>query len=415
MAARIGDQMGGMAVVEISGGKVETIINLMASRGVLVQHVQKRNGCAVLHLRRSALESVQALAEERGFSVRIVREYGAPMVKRSLRRHMALAAGLILTVALLYAGSSFVWMVEVEGNEKIDTEQILRAARSAGFYEGVFRGRFQRLEVERALLQKIPELAYAEIQLDGIRAQIQVVEKVMAAKGDIQGPCDIIARCDGVIEEMMVQEGQALVKKGDAVTKGQLLISGLLPPKERYGGEEMEAEETETEMPARKKPEPKLVRARGIIQARVWYEGYGECPVWKEERVVSGEETSRVDVCFPWGSWKVSGAESNPYTEGRETKEAHLLHTPWGVVGWKKTGWQEETLTVKQYTREEALRYARKQAEEAILKAQGWEKSPDEVQFRVVSQPSDTVVRVRAMVETVEEIAETRARKNFTE
>ncbi len=340
------------------------------------------------------------------------------MVKRGLRRHMALAAGLILTVALLYVGSSFVWIVEVEGNEKIDTEQILRAARSAGFYEGAFRGRFQRLEVERALLQKIPELAYAEIQLDGIRARIQVVEKVMAAKGDIQGPCDIIARCDGVIEEMLVQEGQALVKKGDAVTEGQLLISGLLPPKEEYGGEETEGTETEgteTEMPVKKKSEPKLVRARGLIQARVWYEGYGECPVWKEERVLSGKETSRLDVCFPWGSWKVSGAESSPYAEGRETQETHLLHTPWGVIGWKKTGWQEEALTVKQYTREEALQYARKQAEEAILNAQGWEKSPDEVQFRVVSQPSDTVVRVRAMVETVEEIAETRARKNLTE
>lgn len=407
MSRHIADQMGGLISVEIEGQKPEKMLNLMMSRGIFVQDVRMKEQGMTLKIRTSALEAARAMAQENGWTFQILHRTGAPVVKKRLKRRMGLWIGLLVIVALLYTGTSFLWFIEVEGNQAVSAEEILRAARSCGFYVGVFQPRVNRLEVEQGILRNMPQLAYAEIKISGVKAKIRVVERVMALEGT--EPCDIVARCDGVVEEILLQEGQTVVQKGDAVTQGQVLISGKIYPPVREEESESENEEEtqaleEAEEPV--KTEPTLVRARGVVKAKVWYEGYGECPIWKEERTASGQEEKSMRLCFPWGEWRLKGPEESPFTEATEQVTEHVIQTPWGDCGWKEHVWQEELVTQTQRTRQEAVEIAKKNAEEALLKQQDWKELPKEVEYRTISQASDVVVRVQVIVEKVEDIAQ---------
>ncbi len=411
MSNRIADQMGGMILIEISGAKPEKLINLLMSRGVLIQDVRQKENGIILKIRSSALASTRAIAEEQGLDVKILNRMGVPVVRKKLKRRIGLWGGALVVILLLYLATSFIWFIDIEGNEKISREEILQTARSCGFYVGAFQPNINRLEVEGDLLRLMPELAYAEIKISGVKANIKVVERVMASD-DVQGPCDIVARCDGVIEEILLQEGQALVQKGDAVTQGQVLISGEILP--IIQGEENEENETgdaslsdsEDQETEDILPEPIWVRARGVVKARVWYESYGECPLLQEERNKSGQEESSIQLCLPWGNWVLSGKEENPYADGVEEIQEYVFHTPWGELGWKKRTWQEEMVTQVEYSRAEALEIAKKRAREALLEKQGWTELPGDVQYRTISQASDVVVRVQAVIECVEDIAQ---------
>jgi similar to stage IV sporulation protein len=91
---------------------------------------------------------------------------------------------------------------------------------------------------------------------------VEVVEKTISKEVD-KTPANIIASKDGVITEVIALTGQSVVKKGDTVKKGDILIKGLT-----YDGKET------SEAVPQLAPEP--IRANGIVKAKVWYEGYGE-------------------------------------------------------------------------------------------------------------------------------------------
>ncbi len=399
MTFSLGDQMGGMMLIEITGGHPEQLMNLLMSRGVYIQNVERNGDTIVLKIRTSALKSVQAVAEEQGLTLRVLRRAGVPEVRRRIRRRRGLLLGTLAVVLLLYIGNSFIWFINAGGSRIFTPEEILAAARECGFYVGAFRPEINRLEVEESLLRRLPELVYAEIRINGVKADIMVVDRVMLEE-DIREPCDIVARTDGVVEEVLLQEGRLLVQKGDAVVRGQRLIAGEYRPEASAEAGE------ETEEPANS-PEtaeqPVRVRARGIIRARVWYEGYGECPLLEEIRQENGEKAHMVELCYPGGSWVLG--EQPEMTGGRKEVEAHLWNTPLGEIGWKTTIFAGESVSRVEHTPEEAFALAREAARNMLWQRCGEKEMPGEMTCQVISQPSDTVVRVEARLETVENIA----------
>jgi similar to stage IV sporulation protein len=100
---------------------------------------------------------------------------------------------------------------------------------------------------------------------------------------DKDTPCNIVASRDGIIQEMVVLEGQAVVKVGDTVKKGQLLVSGLF-----------EDSDTLTS---------RFVHAMAQVKARTWYEGIGVCSLNKNFTRRTGRKA--VHKFIDLGKWVV--------------------------------------------------------------------------------------------------------------
>ena len=66
----------------------------------------------------------------------------------------------------------------------------------------------------------------------GTTLYVDVKERVAPPDKKTAEPQNITALCDGVITEILASSGEALVKPGEAVTKGQVLISGIVTYKD---------------------------------------------------------------------------------------------------------------------------------------------------------------------------------------
>lgn len=401
MANRFFDLVGGVKKIRLKGKKQERVINMASARGIYVWGIKKVGDRLEFKVRSSGFEALKNIAEENGHELEVLEEKGFYLLRDIIKRRLGFIIGAFIFILALYFLSSFVWTIEVTGNNKVEKSKILITAAKYGLYEGASKWSFSRSEVEEGILRDLSQLSYAKVDINGVKVTIEVVEKILPDE-NVNAPCHIVAARDGIIYDMLVLQGQPNVKTGDVVAKGDILISGIIFPENNLLLSENDTNEEEVPYEEIK---PYKVRARGEVKARVWYEGYGECPLQKEELIFTGEKEKQnyfvmgSKVWF-WGGYKKTGFEL-----AQKKNREKLINTPWGKLGIGEEIWYEQAKKVTSYSDEEALKIAREKALKSLEAKLGKDKKILEIRTEVVSAPSDSLVRLKAEAEVIENIA----------
>jgi similar to stage IV sporulation protein len=262
-------------VLAVEGVSREKFINLAIRQGIGLWDIRHGEERTLLCVDVDSFFDLRHLAKRTGCRLRIVRKIGLPFLQNRFCRRRGLVVGLAFFVLTLYTLSSFVLFVGVEGNERLDEEHLLRLAAVAGARPGVYKAGLDKDAVANQLILSEPELAWVGIQIRGTRMIIQVVENIEDPVMDAPG--HIVAAKDGLVYDVVVITGEPVVKPGDTVRRGQILIEGVLRSRTTQPGEEGTPGSRQT-----------AVRARGEVWARVWYEGYGEAALNEVDRIRTG-------------------------------------------------------------------------------------------------------------------------------
>ncbi len=394
----------GYVTLLVQSDAPEKLINLAAGRGILLWDVQMpAEGRVFLKIRLSAVKPFKHIARKTGSRFEIYERRGLPFLLARLKRRKALVAGGVFFLLAIYFLSSFVWFVEVSGNQRIAEYDIIKAAEAAGLERGTPRWKLNVGAVEKRIQEQLPVLSWVGVYIRGTKAEIKVVEKTLAEEKEA-GFSHVVAAKAGLVEDVLVLKGHPAVKKGDTVAPGQVLISGIVPPPEASAPEQEGAEKEAKPAP----PEPAYVDARGIVRARVWYEEYGEAPLVEKGKRYTGRVVTKLWIKIGEKEIILKGPPEVPfalYQQERFTKK---------VPEWRNLRPGVELITVKyrelqDYTitrsRAQAVQLAKEKALAGIK-----QKLPESaiilrerVEELVVNQP-ENVARVRAYLETLEDI-----------
>ena len=137
------------------------------------------------------------------------------------------------------------------GNEKINVGEIMIIANENGLKVGELKNKIDTKKIINKLRLERNDLAWVGIELKGTNALIKIIEAT--PKPDIINEeefCNIIATKEAVIEKICAQNGTPVVKEGDLVKKGTVLIEGWLEGK--FTG-------------------TRYVHATGTVKGKVWY------------------------------------------------------------------------------------------------------------------------------------------------
>ena len=120
----------------------------------------------------------------------------------------------------------FVWRVEIVGNQSVSTKEIYDLCQEVGIKNGIKKSSFDSYKLRDSLLLKTEKLAWASLNLEGSVITVNVSE----VKSDFESDtyCNILSDYNCIIKEIKVQKGSACVTVGEAVQKGDLLISGVV-------------------------------------------------------------------------------------------------------------------------------------------------------------------------------------------
>ncbi len=170
---------------------------------------------------------LRKLASKRGETLKLCHREGLFWLLKNMVKRPVLVLGLsaLLCISLWVPGRIF--FVQVEGNTQVPTAQIIEKAQACGIGFGASRREVRSEIIKNNLLSAMPQLQWAGVNTYGCVAVITVREReVEELPSQSSGISSIRASQDGIIRQITVLQGNALVKPGQAVKAGQVLISG---------------------------------------------------------------------------------------------------------------------------------------------------------------------------------------------
>ncbi len=188
------------------------------------------NGGEFLIAERDALRASQALDGKIEYV--ISEALGIPGKFKRIRYKYGLFVGILISCVMIFFTSNLVWDIRIDGNESISDTEIREILSECGLEIGSSWFSLNRGRVETAVLDHGDKLSWININRRGTVAYIEVIENTLHQGGEVPkhtGYANIVATESCVIEEITVKCGTAAVKPGDAVKKGDVLISGIMP------------------------------------------------------------------------------------------------------------------------------------------------------------------------------------------
>ena len=271
------NRLRGQVRIRVECAFPERVLNLCGAREMAFWDLEWESPVSfTCRLSRREYGSLQRAAEKLDCRLEVLQREGMPFFLGRFRSRTALAAGLVLCGLGLFLGSFFIWDFEVEGNQNVSEETIMRALEHSGVGLGTFGLSLDSEDLRNRVLLEVPELSWIAVNVSGCRATVQVRERRMPPElMDERTPANVVARRAGMVLDVQARSGRGSVLPGTSVTEGQLLISGV-EDTGTFGAHFMTGE--------------------GTVTARTWYTLKTVLPLHAQRKQYTGEEKTAISL-----------------------------------------------------------------------------------------------------------------------
>lgn len=216
----------GYLYVRVTSKNPEKILNLCSANGINVWRVLLKNDKLYFKIGIGSFKKLRIYKRNVSAKVHITKKVGFPFFVSRNRKRYGMIAGLAIFFIILNLLSSFVWNICIRGNETVKSENIVKSLEKIGVYEGASIRKIDPNEKRNELLLLENGLSWAAINIEGSKLTVDIVETKALEQKD-NSPSNLKASCEGVVNRVEVISGVLQVKPGDAIEKGQLLVSGV--------------------------------------------------------------------------------------------------------------------------------------------------------------------------------------------
>ena len=223
------DFLKGCVCFRASGADIESFLTYCARNGIEIIKPVKKGLILSGKVSLKNYKKLKKPARKFGIKIRIDKKSGFIFFAKKNKYRIGFAFGIISMVIFCIIMNCFIWEINISGNKETKTEDIMKSAEEMGLLKGTRSGKHFVQNIEWYILRENSNLSSVEINIQGSVANILVNERKETDKmvPDDDMPVNIIASRYGVIRKIDVFDGQEIVKTGDAVMKGDLLVSAV--------------------------------------------------------------------------------------------------------------------------------------------------------------------------------------------
>ena len=211
-----------------TGGFKEDFINDCYAHGMYLKNICVKNDMLTAEAKIKTYKALHKIAFLHGGRVKIFKRKGFPFLLSPLNNRWGFFVGILYFVFFVSFMGGFVWNITVSGNDRITEVRIVDYLAKNGFKIGTRWDLVDKEQLEIAIMADFEDVAWISINKIGSTASIEINETVNKPKlVDNKKATNVKAAKDGVIVRLEVLGGWAAVQEGEAVTAGDLLISGV--------------------------------------------------------------------------------------------------------------------------------------------------------------------------------------------
>lgn len=219
----------GYLLIGIDGYSPERFINLCRNRNILIWNLSKTESGCQCYMTVKGYKKIRPIAKKTKTRPRILKRYGMPFVIQRMFKHKGFLLGIMLFAGIIYVLSLFIWDVTLEGNHTYTEDIIFSYLKEINVEPGVRKRKLSCQEIEASIRKKYPDIGWVSAEIKGTKLNLKIVETNMPVPYEnATVPCHLVASHDGVVYSIITRQGTPMVKKGDEVKKGDILVSGVL-------------------------------------------------------------------------------------------------------------------------------------------------------------------------------------------
>lgn len=291
-------------------------------------------------------------------------------LKRLIKRY-ALLAGIVLSVIALFVLSKRVMFIKVFGS---DDAKIIQAVKSAQLTSWHFKAKDNVASAVDSIMQ-IEGVIWANIEIKGVYANVFVEQEQMLDFGQKSGK--IVAKSDGVIKNLIVYSGTPLVKNGDTVFAGQVLVEDY----EMRGQEQV------------------FTEAKAKVITQTWYLQSETIPCTNQKNVLTGNQKAKTEISLFGKSFTFENGK--PFKEAIEDKKE--IFTSFLPIKITKINLREYKKQIVKVDEEKAIRQAEIDLSQKIML--NLAKNAVIIEKNVDVQKNDDFITVSVCYAVLEDIA----------
>lgn len=223
----------GVVDIMVEGFFVERFINICKAENIILWKLKIEKGTILkARISKSDFKAIRHVAKKTSCRVSLERKSGLPFVMNKYKKRKIFAIATIVIAIFCFMVTRFIWNIEIMGNNEISKEEILSDLVPYGIQEGKLKSKLDLEQIKNEIRLKRDDLAWIGIDIEGTNVKVTVVEAIDEPEIiDENTPCSIFADKAGVISKMVVRGGTARVNVGDTVSKGDLLVEGVMEGK----------------------------------------------------------------------------------------------------------------------------------------------------------------------------------------
>jgi len=211
---------------------------------------------------------------------------GLPKILKKYSKRYGIYLGVLFFTAIVIISQRLVWRIDVTGSENVDDKTIIDNLEELGFTYGTDFKTFDLDKLHNDYLRTYDDLSWISVNMTGTWANVEVKELSSPNEREDSGISNVVAAEKGKITMIETHSGKPMIKVGDYVSEGDLLMSGIITVGEdglRYEG------------------------ANGKVFAEVFREFTVEIPKTALIKVYTGDEYTEKSFIFFKKSIKLSG------------------------------------------------------------------------------------------------------------
>ena len=355
---RLTQYINGYVDIVVEGYYIERFINICSTKKILLWNL-KRDDSITLYasIAIKDFKKLKEISKKTKCKVRIKKKKGMPFtIKKYKKRKVFIIFFLLIIIGIIIL-SNFVWNIDIKGNESISKEEILALAEEYGLSIGKLKGKVDTKDIINKIRLERDDIAWVGIEIEGTNAIIEIVEADIKPEIiDEDEYCNIVANKDAMITKITARNGTPLVKHGDIVKKGDILVAGYLEGK--YTGKQ-------------------YVHSQGEVQAKVWYSVTEKVELKEIKKVETGVSQNKYSVKI--NNFEINFNKTLPKFEKYDTIEAEKklklfsnFYLPFELITHTYKEYTEETIIhsieeAKQIGTENAIKKLEEEVKEKVI------------------------------------------------
>lgn len=202
-------------------------LNAMAQNGIKYRRLTEKDGRVFFTLSEREYKRLLSLTDSEIFTVELRK--GLPYFLERYKRRYGLIIGALIFLILTKLSTVYVWDISVEGNDTVSDAEVLYTLEKLGFSVGSYIPDVDFYNICHEFILENENVSWISVNMEGTSARVKLIEADKKGDNGSNGtPSNLVAKIDGIIVRTETANGEVCVKAGEAVKKGQLLISGVV-------------------------------------------------------------------------------------------------------------------------------------------------------------------------------------------